>query len=138
MRLVEELRVVDERAGGADVDAPAQAEQVVDRGHPACVTAGQVIVDGDEVRALAREGVEVEGKARHESLALAGLHLGDLALVQDQASDQLHVEVAEPDGAAAGLPAERKGLDQNVVEVGALLPRTLAELLPTRPPGGGG
>jgi hypothetical protein len=44
--------------------------------------------------ALAGERVEIDRQRRDQRLAFAGLHLGDLALVQDHAADQLHVEMA--------------------------------------------
>jgi hypothetical protein len=55
------------------------------------------------VRAAAGEAVEVERKARDERLALAGLHLGDVALVEDDPAHELHVEHALVRRALAGL-----------------------------------
>src|SRR5690606_13468152 len=52
-------------------------------------------------------------------LALAGAHLGDLAVVQRQATDELHVEVAHAQGAAGGLAHHREGFDRQVIEPGA-------------------
>ena len=71
-----------------------QAEEVEDRAHPLRVAPGQVVVDGDDVDALAGDRVEDRGERRDEGLALAGAHLRDLALVEHDAADQLHVEVA--------------------------------------------
>ena len=53
------------------------------------------------------ERVQVQRQRGHERLALAGLHLGDAALVQHHAADQLHVEVAHAD-ACAGRPRGRR------------------------------
>ena len=61
---------------------------------------GQVVVDRDEVDALAGEAVEVDRQRRDEGLALAGLHLGDPAEVQGGAAHQLHVVVALADDPA--------------------------------------
>ena len=77
-----------------DDDADGKAEEVVDLAHPFGVAAGQVVVDGDDVDALAGERIEVDRKRCHQRLAFAGLHLGDVALVQHHAADQLHVEMA--------------------------------------------
>ena len=60
-------------------DPDADAERVVERLHPLGVAAGQVVVDGDDVDAVARQRVEEHGQRRGEGLALAGLHLGDRA-----------------------------------------------------------
>ena len=78
----------------------ADAERVVDRLHPFGVAAGEVVVDGDDVDAVAGQRVEEDGERRGQRLALAGLHLGDRAVVQDHAADQLHVVVALADRAA--------------------------------------
>src|SRR5205807_9927400 len=107
-------------AGRADVDPDAEAKHVIDRPHPACVTTGQVVVDGHQVDALAGERVQVERQAGDEGLALARLHFGDLALVQDHASYELDVEVPQADGPAAGLATDGEGLDQQLVEVVAV------------------
>ena len=94
----------------------ADPERVVDRLHPFGVAAGEVVVDGDEVDAVAGQRVEEDGEGRGQRLALARLHLGDRALVQDHAADQLHVVVALADRAPRRLAGQRKGLGQQVVE----------------------
>ena len=86
-----EARVVDDRGHG-------EAEERVDRSHPLHVAAGEVVVDGDQVRALAAERVQVERERGDEGLPLARLHLGDAALVQHDPAEQLDVEVTEADG----------------------------------------
>ena len=77
---------------------------------------------------MASQGVQVGRQGRHQGLALPGAHLGDLALVQRHAADQLHVEVTHPQGALTGLAADREGLRQDPVETFALL-QALAELV---------
>ena len=57
--------------------ADLHAERVVERPHPLGVAAGEVVVHGHEVHALAAERVEEDRKRRGERLALAGPHLGD-------------------------------------------------------------
>ena len=74
--------------------ADGEAEGGVDRAHPLGVAAGEVVVDGDDVDALAGERVEHDGERAGQRLALAGLHLGDRAGVEDHAADHLDVEVA--------------------------------------------
>src|ERR1700691_2540204 len=66
---------------------------------------GQVVVARDDVDALAIQG-----------LALSGAHFGDFAAVQDDAADQLHVEVAHVEEAAAGFADYGESLDEQVVE----------------------
>ena len=97
-------------------DADREAEQPVDRAHPLGVALREVLVDRDDVHALAGERIQVDGQRRDQRLALAGAHLGDLAVVQHHAADQLHVEGAQAHGAARRLARGRKGLGQDVVE----------------------
>src|SRR6185437_6102477 len=56
----------------------------------------------------------------HQSLALAGAHLRDLALVQHHAAYQLHVVVAQSDHAQAGFTNDGKGFGQDLVEALAI------------------
>ena len=104
------------------------AQVAVDLAHPLTVAAGEVIVDGDDVHTLAGERVEVRRQDGDEGLAFAGLHLGDVALVQCHGANELHVKVAHTHGALGSLTHGGKGLGEHVVErlaVGV----TLAELI---------
>ncbi|GMA88461.1 hypothetical protein GCM10025868_37110 [Angustibacter aerolatus] len=84
--------------------------------HQVGLVLGQVVVDRDDVHALAAEGVEVGRRRRDEGLALTGAHLGDVAQVQRRAAHHLDVEVALAERAAGGLTDRREGLGQQVVE----------------------
>ncbi|MNE52183.1 hypothetical protein D3C80_1468440 [compost metagenome] len=72
------------------------------------------------MHALAFQGIEVHRQGAHQGLALAGTHLGDLALVQGHAADQLDVEVAHAHHPLAGLAGHGKGFRQQLVEGFAL------------------
>ena len=89
---------------------------LVDGQHPLAVAAGEVVVDRDDVDALAVQRVEVGRQGGDQGLAFAGDHLGDVAAVQDDAAEDLHVEVPHVLGAAAGLAAGGERLGQQVVE----------------------
>ena len=99
-----------------DDDADRHAEELVDLPHPVGVAAGEIVVDGDDVDALAGERVEVDGERGDQRLALAGLHLGDGAFVEHHAADQLHVEMALAEGALGGLADGGEGGDEQIVE----------------------
>src|SRR6185312_7364279 len=60
--------------------------------------------------------VEDHGERRRERLALAGLHLGDAAVVQDHPADQLDVEVAHAHRALAGLADQAEAFVEQIVE----------------------
>ncbi len=101
-------------------DADGQPEELVDLAHPLGVALGEVVVDGDDVHAAAGERVEIDRQRCDQRLAFAGLHLGDLAVVQDHAADELHVEMALAERALAGLAHGGEGRHQDVVERGAV------------------
>src|SRR5467141_3917531 len=70
------------------------------------------------LNALSGRGVhvEVDRKRCHQRLAFAGLHLGDVAFMQNDAADQLHVEVPLAEGALGGFAHGGEGRNQNVVQ----------------------
>ena len=79
--------------------------------------------------ALAGQGVQIGGEGGHQRLALAGLHLGDPALVEDHAAQELHVEVAHAHGPHRGLPHHGEGLRQEVVQCLALIRQEVVQCL---------
>ena len=96
--------------------ADRQTEEAVDAAHPVGVAAGEVVVDRDDVHAPAGERVQIDGHRGDERLALARLHLGDLALVKDHSADQLNVERTHPERSHGSLPHDREGLLQDLVQ----------------------
>ena len=96
--------------------ADREAEELVDLAHPAGIAPGQIVVDGDHVDALAGQRVEIDRERRDQGLAFAGLHLGDLALMEDHAAHQLHVEMALAEGSLGRLAHGREGFLEQVVE----------------------
>ena len=94
-------------------DADGEAEEIVDLAHPLGVALGEVVVDGDDVHAAAGERVEIDRQRGDQRLAFAGLHLGDLAFVQDHAADQLHVEMALAERALGGFAHGGEGGHQD-------------------------
>jgi hypothetical protein len=106
------VRMVHLRQDHAD----RQAEKAVNPSHPFGISLGQVIVDRDDVHALARQRVQIGGQRRHQRFALAGAHFADLAVMQDDAADQLHVEVAHVQHALARLADHRECLGKQFVE----------------------
>ena len=115
------VQIVDDAAHG-------EPQKAVDLAHPLGVATGQIVVDRDDVDALAGERVQIGGEGGHQRLALAGLHLGDPALMEDHAAQQLHVEVAHAHSPDGGLPDHGEGFGQDVVQGLALCEPVLKEL----------
>ena len=93
-----------------------QAEKRVDPAHPGGVPASQIVVDGDDVHPVPGQGVEIDRHGGDQGLALPGLHLADLALVQNHPADELHVERAHAQGALGRFPHGGEGFRQQRVE----------------------
>ena len=74
--------------------------------------------------AFAGQRIQIDGQGGDQGLAFAGLHLGDVAVVQDHAADQLHVEMALAEGALGRFADHRKGFRQQVFEGLALASRS--------------
>ena len=84
-------------------DAGAQPEEPVELAHPLRVATCEVIVDRHDMDPLALETVQVAGERGDQRLALAGFHLGDFALVEHDAADELDVVVPHSKNALACL-----------------------------------
>ena len=99
-----------------DDDAAGKAHEAVNIAHHLALVFGQIIVDGDDMHALARQPVEIGGQGGGQGLALAGLHFGDAALMEDDAADELHPEGKLAQHPPVGLPHGGKGLGQQLVQ----------------------
>ena len=99
-----------------DDDSDAHAEEVIYLPHPFGVALGEIVVDGDDMHAFALERVEIDRERRDQRLAFAGAHLGDAALVQHHAADQLHVEMALAERALRRLAHRGEGGHEQIVE----------------------
>ncbi len=103
-------------AEAIDDHAHRQAEKGIDPAHPLGVAGGQIVVDGDEVDALAGQGIQIERQGGDQGLALAGAHFGDAAPVQHHAPNHLHVVVPLPQGPLGRLAHHGEGLVQQLIE----------------------
>ena len=103
------------------------AEPLEHRPVPFGVARGEVVVHGHEMDAEPLERVQVQRQARDERLALAGLHLGDVAFVQRDPAHHLDVEDALVRLAEPRLARSGKRLEEEALELLAVL-KPLPEL----------
>ncbi len=99
-----------------DDDPGGHAEESVDLPHPFGVAPGEIVVDRDDVDALAGQRIKVNSEGGDQRLAFAGLHLGDIAFVQHHAADQLYVEMPLAERALGRLAHGGEGRNQEFVE----------------------
>ncbi len=97
-----------------------EPEKTVDLAHPFGVAAGQIVIDGDDVNAVAGQRVQVDRQGGDQGLPLAGLHLGDHAAVQHDPAHQLHIEMPLAQRPLRSFAHGGERLDQDVVEIGAV------------------
>lgn len=88
----------------------------MDAAHHLGVALGQIVVDRDDVDALAGQGVQIRRQRSDEGLALTGLHLCHVAHVQGGAAHHLHVVVTLAEDALGGLTDGGERLGQQVVQ----------------------
>jgi hypothetical protein len=67
------------------------------------------------VDAISRQRVQVHGQRGDQSLAFARFHFRNLAFVEDDAADELHIEMPHIQRAAAGFADHGKGFGQDLL-----------------------
>ena len=92
-----------------------QSQILIDAPHFLGADARKVLVDRDDVHALARERVEICRHGGNERFAFTGLHLRNATLMQDDTAEHLHAERAFAQHAVGGFSDRGKSLGQNVV-----------------------
>ncbi len=97
-------------------DADRHPQRMEHLAHPSRVALGQIVVHCDDVHAAPRQRIQIGGKGCDKRLALAGLHLADVALMQEYPTHQLHVEGTQAKRAPRGLAAVRERLGQHRIE----------------------
>ena len=96
--------------------ADRKAKAMVNRPHPLRVALCEVVVHGHEMRTVAREPVEIKRQRRDERFTFTRLHFRDLALVEHDPAQNLHVERAQADATLRDFAHSRERLGQDVVK----------------------
>ena len=99
-----------------DDEADGETKEAIDLAHPFGVALGEVVVDGDDVDALAGQRVEVGREDGNERFALAGLHLGDAALMEHDAADDLHAVRTHAEHAVSRFANGGERLRQQLIQ----------------------
>ena len=99
-----------------DYQTDLEPEEAVNLAHPLAVAACEVVVDRDDVDSVAGERVEISGERCDERFALAGLHLRDASLMQNDTAENLHGEVLHPEHTPRSLAAGGERLGQDIVK----------------------
>ena len=113
--------------------ADAESEELKYGAHPLGVTLGEVVVDGHYVHAHAGKAIEKDGQGGNKRFSFTGLHLGDHAAVQGNASDELNVKVNHfpCDGLVTNLDGLAAESARGAFNGGKCLGHDLVEILRT-------
>ena len=104
-----------------DDAADAHAQETVDAPHDLALVAGQIVVHGDHMHALALQGVQIARQGGDQGLAFARLHFGDVPPVQGRAAHELHIEMALPENALGSLAHRCECLRHEFIQALAIL-----------------
>ena len=74
-------------------DAKGEPEKAIDLAHPFGIAPGEIIIDRNNMHALARQRIEIAGEGGHQSFAFARAHFGNRAFMQHHAANELHIEM---------------------------------------------
>ena len=97
-------------------NAHRKPEKLINGPHPHPVALCQVIVNRNDMHALAGKGVETRGKRCDQRFALAGGHFRDFPFVHDNSSYELHVKMPHAYCSFSHLPHNSERLGQDIFE----------------------
>ena len=101
---------------GIEYHTDSQSEETVDRTHPFRVTRSQIVVDSDDLHALAFQRIQIGRHRGDKRLAFTCFHLGDTSLMKNDAADQLHLERAQTRRAVGRFTDYRESLRKNIIQ----------------------
>lgn len=105
------------RIGHTALDATdGESKPHIERSHPLHVPSCQVVVDGNDMDALAFQSVEVGRKCRNERLSFPGDHFSDIPAVKNHSPDELNVVMTHFEESSARFTACCKRFHEDVFQ----------------------
>ena len=80
------------------------------------ITVGQIIIDGHNMHATARQTHQIRRKSCHKGLTLASLHLSNMPLIKGNTAQNLNVIRIQSDRAISCFPDRCKRLRQQLIQ----------------------
>ena len=93
-----------------------QTQEAIQFSHPLGIAAGQVVVHGNQMHALASQRIQVYGQRRYQRFTFTGFHLGNTAFVKRDTADHLHVVMAHPHDSTTRLTSGGKRFRKQCVK----------------------
>ena len=84
--------------------------------HPFGVAFGEIVVDGHDMNAFTRQRVQIGRESRDKGFTLTRFHFRNIALMQEDATHQLHIKGPQTQGPFRGFAAIGESLGQQVIQ----------------------
>ena len=97
-------------------NANLESQELMYLSHPLRITLSQIVIDRDNMHALALQCVQIRREQTGLRLTFTGSHLGDPSLMQDDTTDQLYPVMLCIQNPARRLTHYRVGFHQKVVQ----------------------
>ncbi len=94
-----------------------ETKKVVNRSHPLCIPACEIIIDGHDMNRVALKSVQVRGHGRHKGLSLSRLHFSDTTLMKNNAPQDLHIIRSHTDRSCGRLPHHGERLGKQIIQL---------------------
>ena len=88
----------------------------MDLTHPLGISFCQVIIDRNDMNALAVQCIQVGRKGGYQCLTFTSLHLRNTSLMQNNAADQLNPIMTHTKNSVCRLTNNRKGFNQQIIQ----------------------
>ena len=97
-------------------NAYRQSHEGIDLSHPLRVTLRQIVIDSNNVNALAFQCIQINRQRSYQSLTFTGLHLRDSSLMKNDTTDQLNPERLHIQCSLRTLTDCRKGFRKKIIQ----------------------
>ena len=97
-------------------NAYRQSHEGIDLSHPLRVTLRQIVIDSNNVNALAFQCIQINRQRSYQSLTFTGLHLRDSSLMKNDTTDQLNPEGLHIQCSLRTLTDCRKGFRKKIIQ----------------------
>ena len=93
-----------------------ETHELIELAHPLGVTSCKVIIDRNDVNAVARKSVEISGEGSNKSFTFTCFHFCDSSLMKNDTADNLNREVLHTENTPRSLTACGKSLGKDIVK----------------------
>ena len=98
------------------VDTYRQTQETVETPHPLSIPCGEIVIHCDDVHTFARKRIQINRQSGGQCFAFTRAHLGNFAVVQRHATQDLHVKVPHLHHTFGPLTHDSKSLRQHRIQ----------------------